>query len=251
MSGPGGLLLNWNNRSAPGFVHGDDEAFGSVHRVELFDKFPWKVTLPDDVSVMNRAATEDVRSPVWPIVSEVLRTGPAPSARDQSIVDLLDDWVRRDAPRLDADNSGKLDDAGPAIMDAVWRPIATAVMGRVLGAQLADVNSVRGLNGLAGESYVDKDLRTLLGYPVNGRFNLRYCGEGSLKVCRDSLWIALHVAADGLAQQFGDPDPSHWLKDTERTGFQPGLIPNTFRTTNRPTFQQVLEFQHRRPHWGR
>jgi acyl-homoserine lactone acylase PvdQ len=251
VSGPGGLLLNWNNRSAPGFVHGDDEAFGSVHRVELFDKFPWKVTLPDDVSVMNRAATEDVRSPVWPIVSEVLRTGPAPSARDQSIVDLLDDWVRRDAPRLDADNSGKLDDAGPAIMDAVWRPIATAVMGRVLGAQLADVNSVRGLNGLAGESYVDKDLRTLLGYPVNGRFNLRYCGEGSLKVCRDSLWIALHVAADGLAQQFGDPDPSHWLKDTERTGFQPGLIPNTFRTTNRPTFQQVLEFQHRRPHWGR
>ena len=40
MSGPGGLLLNWNNQSAPGFMHGDDEAFGSVHRVELFDKWP-------------------------------------------------------------------------------------------------------------------------------------------------------------------------------------------------------------------
>jgi hypothetical protein len=251
VGGPGGLLLNWNNRAAPGFVHGDDEAFGSVHRVELFDKFPWKVTLPDDVSVMNRAATEDVRSPVWPVVSRVLRTGPAPSARDQKVVDLLDAWVRDDAPRLDADNDGKLDDAGPAIMDGVWRPIATAVMGRVLGGLLPDVDRVRGLNGLAGESYVDKDLRTLLGYRVKGRFNLSYCGEGSLRVCRDSLWIALHVAADKLAADFKDPDPAHWFKDTELTGFQPGLIPNKFRTTNRPTFQQVLEFQHKRRHGRR
>ena len=39
-SGPGGLLLNWNNQSAPGFMHGDDEPYGSVHRVELFDRFP-------------------------------------------------------------------------------------------------------------------------------------------------------------------------------------------------------------------
>ena len=39
VSGPGGLLLNWNNRSAPGFMHGDDDPFGSVHRVELFNRF--------------------------------------------------------------------------------------------------------------------------------------------------------------------------------------------------------------------
>jgi acyl-homoserine lactone acylase PvdQ len=30
--GPGGLLLNWNNRSAPGFMHGDNEPYGSAHR---------------------------------------------------------------------------------------------------------------------------------------------------------------------------------------------------------------------------
>jgi hypothetical protein len=250
VSGPGGLLLNWNNRAAPGFVHGDDEAFGSVHRVELFDKFPWRVRLPDDVSIMNRAATEDVRSPVWPVVSRVLHTGPAPSPRDQKVVDLLDDWVARDAPRLDADNNGLYDEAAPTIMDAAWRPIANAVMGRVLGDLLDDVDGVRGLGGLAGESYVDKDLRTLLGSHVDGRFNLSYCGEGSLRVCRDSLWFTLHAAADGLAAQFGDPDPAKWLKTASRTGFQPGLIPNTMRTTNRPTFQQVLELQHPRWWWG-
>ena len=106
--------------------------------------------LTDDVGVMNRAATEDVRSPVWPVVSRVLHTGPAPNARDQKVVDLLDDWVRRDAPRLDADNDGKYDEAGPAIMDALWTPIARAVMGPVLGNLLGDVDSVRGLGGSAG-----------------------------------------------------------------------------------------------------
>jgi hypothetical protein len=133
-------------------------------------------------------------------------------------------------------------------MDQLWPAITRAVLGKVLGTQLLeDVNSVRGLGSLSGESYVDKDLRTLLGYPVKGRFNLSYCGEGSLKACRDALWITLHVGANQLAAQYGTQDPTKWLKTASRTGFQPGLIPNTMRTTNRPTFQQVLEFQH--PWW--
>ncbi len=87
VGGPDGLLLNWNNQSAPGFMHGDDEPYGSVHRVELFDQYPRKVTLADDASVMNRAATEDVRSPVWPVVSDVLHTGSAPSPLAAEVVD--------------------------------------------------------------------------------------------------------------------------------------------------------------------
>ena len=50
----------------------------------------------------------------------------AERARPQ-VVDILDDWVARDAPRLDADEDGLYDEAGPAIMDAAWRPIAEAV----------------------------------------------------------------------------------------------------------------------------
>src|SRR5262249_9364008 len=161
-----GLLLNWNNQSAPGFMHGDDDPYGSIHRVELFDKFPNRVGLADDVSVMNRAATEDVRSLVWPVVSQVLRTGPAPNALDQHVVDDLDSWVQQDAPRLDADNTGQYDDSGPTIMDALWTPIATAVMQPVYGDLLPDLDAIRGLGSLSGESYVDKDLRTLLHDPV-------------------------------------------------------------------------------------
>ena len=194
---------------------------------------------------MNRAATEDLRSPVWPLVSRVLRGGPAPSARDAQVVDLLDNWVRRDAPRLDADNDGLYDEAAPAIMDATWKPIAEAVMRPVLGDLVDDVDEVRGLDITSGESYVDKDLRTLLGRSVRGKFNLRYCGNGSLASCRASLWAAVHQAADGLATQFAQPDPTKWLKTAARTTFMPGLIPDTMRFTNRPTFQQVLEFARR------
>lgn len=239
-AGPNGLLLNWNNQSAPGFMHGDDTPYGSVHRVELFDKYPSRVTLAGDVSTMNRAATEDVRSVVWPVVSQVLRGGAAPNELSAKVVDLLDDWVARDAPVLDADLSGQNDDAGPTVMDALWTPIAEAVMHPVFGDLTTDLDDIRGLGGLSGESYVDKDLRTLLNGAVNGKFNLRYCGNGSLDACRASLWAVVDQVAAGLAAAQG-PDPAAWRSPGRRTGFTPGLIPDTMRTTNRPTFQQVLE----------
>lgn len=239
--GPGGLLLNWNNQSAPGFMHGDDNPYGSVHRVELFDQYPKRVTLADDVSVMNRAATEDVRSPVWPVISRVLHGSPAPSPLAAQVVSLLDDWAQRDAPTLDADNSGQYDEAGPTLMDAVWTPIARAVVQPVFGSSTDDLNRIRGLGGLSGESIVDKDLRTLLGDSVAGPFRLRYCGNGSLEACRASLWAAVDQAATQVAASQGS-DAAAWRSSARRLTFTPGLIPDTFRATNRPTFQQVIEF---------
>jgi len=193
---------------------------------------------------MNRAATEDVRSPVWPVVSEVLRGGPAPSPIADQLVALLDDWVRRDAPVLDADADGEYDEAGPTVMNALWNPIADAVMRPVFGDETAALDGIRGLGGLSGESYVDKDLRTLLRDPVRGRFHLRYCGRGSLDACRASLWAAVEQVAAGLVTEQG-PDPTQWRSPARRTSFTPGLIPDTIRQTNRPTFQQVLELTSR------
>ena len=65
-----------------------------------------------------------------------------------------------------------------------------------------------------------------------------------LPVCRQALWQALHDAADAAAVTFGNADPSQWIKKAATTGFVPGLLPNRFPTTNRPTFQQVLELDH-------
>jgi hypothetical protein len=128
-------------------------------------------------------------------------------------------------------------------MDAAWRPIANAVMNPVFGGLVGDLDRVRDLDGFPGESYVDKDLRTLLGDRVLGPFHLRYCGNGSLSACRASLWNAIDTTANQLAAQQGDPDPANWRKAADTTGFVPGLLPNRFPSTNRPTFQQVLELQ--------
>ncbi len=242
VSGPGGVLRNWNNHSAPGFMHGDDEPYGSIQHVSLFSRFPAKTRLPDVVSIMNRAATEDDRALVWPVVSRVLHRSPAPNALDQQVVNILDEWVTRDAPKLDADNDGNYDDPGPEIMDTAWTPLVRTVMRPVYGNLLGDLEQVRSLSTAVGESYVDKDLRTLLRAKVRGKFHLRYCGKGNLKACRTSLWTSFDTSVKDLAARLG-PDPTKWLTTAPRTSFVPGLLPNTMRGTNRPTFQQVLEFQ--------
>lgn len=243
VGGPGGLLLNWNNQSAPGFMHGDGSPYGSVHRVELFDGFDDAATLAEVVGVMNRAATEDVRSPVWPVVSEVLRDGAPPSALAGEVVDVLDDWVSRDAPVLDADEDGQYDDAGPTIMDALFEPLVAEAMRPVYGDLVDELDRMRGLGGNSAASLIDKDLRTLLSDPVEGEFNLRYCGDGNLETCRDSLWAVVDDVATAVAAELGS-EPTQWRSEAGRTGFVPGLVPYTIRPTNRPTFQQVIEFVH-------
>ena len=62
-----------------------------------------------------------------------------------------------------------------------------------------------------------------------------------LEDCRSSLWQVLDEVAQQLAAERGG-DPSTWLKEGRRTPFVPGVIDDTFRFTNRSTFQQVLEF---------
>ena len=37
-------------------MHGDDEPYGSVQRVENFDKWPAKLVITDNVGITNRAA---------------------------------------------------------------------------------------------------------------------------------------------------------------------------------------------------
>ena len=235
---PNGRLLNWNNQSAPGFMHGDNNQYGSIHRVEGFDQWPDDTELVDVVGVMNRSATEDVRSTVWPVISEVLAGGDAPSELAAEVVTILDDWVADDAPRLDADDDGLHDSPGPLIFDAVFDGSVAAVTAPVLGPVLADGIDLEGIND---ESLVDKDLRALLGQDVEGPFQVQYCGAGDLDACRDALWDAVEQVSTATAAELGD-DPNTWLSEGQRLTFAPGLIDDDFRATNRPTFQQVIEF---------
>ena len=237
-SHPDGRMLNWNNQAAPGFMHSDSNLYGSWHRVENFDGWDADASLEEVVGVMNRAATEDTTAPVWPVISEVLAAGDAPSDLAAEAVAIIDAWVADDAPQIDVDEDGDWDEPATRIYQTIYGPLIEAAIAPVLGDAVADDMDFRGISML---SLVDKDLRTLLGAPVEGAFNVQYCGAGDLATCSADLWAAIDTAVQTEAEELG-ADLSAWRREGVRQIFEPGLIPNDFRATNRPTYQQVLEF---------
>jgi hypothetical protein len=143
-------------------------------------------------------------------------------------------------------------------MDAAWPRLADAVMSPVLGPLVARLAALQGPSddaGPGGSSYIsgwygylDKDLRSLLERDVRGPFSRRYCGAGVLATCRDALWGALDAAAAELEATQG-PAPSSWRADAtgERIRFTSGVLTDTMRWSNRPTFQQLMSFSSHRP----
>jgi acyl-homoserine lactone acylase PvdQ len=258
-----GTILNWNNKPAAGWEAADDQwSYGSVHRNDLLERtvdIQPTHTLASTVGAMNKAATQDLRS-VKAIrgVLWVLDTGPAPNARVERMVELLRDWRGEGSHRLDLDLNGTIDHPAAAILDTAWAKIADAVMGPVLGPQLGDLAAIMGRDNRANNQgsaygsgwygYVDKDLRTIAGRPVAGRFKTRFCGNGDLATCRDSLYAALDQAAQELEAVFENPNPDDWRSDAtaERIFFSPGFLGTTMRWTNRPTFQQAISYSSHR-----
>ncbi len=254
-----GTLVNWNNKPAAGWQAADDQwSYGSVHRNDLLEAATErrrKHTLATTVAAMNRAATQDLRvAKVFSAIRAVLKTGPAPNARTQRMYELLADWRDQGSSRLDLDLNGKIDHPGAAIMDKAWTKIADAVMSPVLGPQLDDLASLIGRDnrpsnqgsayGSGWYGYVDKDLRRIARRDVDGRFKTKFCGAGSLTVCRTSLWAALDQSGIELEAEQGTPNPDDWRADAtgERIRFAPGILPTTMRWTNRPTFQQAISY---------
>jgi hypothetical protein len=172
--------------------------------------------------------------------------------------DLLIHWRDQGSSRLDIDLDGKIDHSGAAIMDKAWPKFADAVMGPVLGPQLDDLASVQGRDNRANNQgsaygggwygYVEKDLRRLAGKPVADPFQTKFCGNGVLSVCRDALWAALEQSGAELAAEQGNADPSTWRSNAvpERITFVPGILGQTMRWTNRPTFQQAISYDDHR-----
>ena len=256
-------IINWNNKPAPGWTAADNEwSYGSVHRVDLLNNAVSRETPPLTLgkltNAMNYAATQDLRNVEdLPAIKRVLDTGPAPSVREQQMLDQLSAWRAQGSSRLDkSPQDGLIDAPGAAIMDQAWDGIADAVMGPVLGPQLGELASLESRSNNANSQgssygsgwygYVDKDLRTLLGDHVGDKYKTRFCGAGNLAACRASLWQALKDAGDALqAANGGSSDPSQWRNSAtpERIAFPPlPAAAVSMRWTNRPTFQQVISY---------
>jgi hypothetical protein len=96
-------------------------------------------------------------------------------------------------------------------------------------------------------SYVDKDLRAVLGDHVAGPLAQSYCGGGDLAACRQALLSSLQqAAAETPAQVYpGDGDCSagdQWCADTIIQRPLGGVTDGKISWQNRPTYQQVVQF---------
>lgn len=245
---PTGVLVNWNNRPAPGWGAADDNwSYGSAQRVRMLDEGIAKRGQHDLASVtsaMNAAATQDLRSvALTPVVERLLRAHPAGATpRASRMLELLVAWRAAGSSRLDRDLDGAID-AGPApaIWDAFYPRLWAAAM------------PVKGLQEFVGDEsgpdsdftgggfwYLEKDLGRLAGTRYRDPFKERYCGAGDAARCAAAIWAALDAVP-------GEPDALRADATRERITFRPGLLPTTIRYTNRPSgIQQVISFDRHR-----
>ena len=224
----GGLILNWNNKPAPGWQAGEDNlSYGSVHRVEAFDHFPQKARIEDVVSIMNKAATEDVTATqVWPVIRRRAGHGPAPSDRAKLADQLVTAWAAAARRALDADLDGKIDDPGAADPRPGLHEDGHGGAGRADRAADGDLATSRaptdpqGRNGSSfgggWYGYVDKDLRALLGRKVHGRVRavlLRPRVAGA----RAALGCGPRSTRPRASSPHAGPRPAPWRADATKS----------------------------------
>ncbi len=250
-----GYIVNWNNKPAKNSPAGDDRfgSEGGIQRVDMLNgelaRYP-KATLANVLAAANAGATEDVRiTRLWPTLKAVLDKGTSPSPTATQLVAALDAWSAAGGSRVDANLDGKIDNPGAVILDTAWKGITDAGLCDRLGTALC-----KGLEGRISRfdlppsgqyggwhQYMDKDLRTLLKRKVSGKYNLTYCGNGSLSRCSKELWAAIAAAGKSLTARQG-ANPATWTEPVTTISFSP-LPLTTMQYTNKPSgIHQVMAF---------
>jgi hypothetical protein len=263
-------LVNWNNKQARGYRSADANAYSSTYRsVLLEDRVKAaiaggrKMDLTQLIEAMEMAGTEDLRAYVdVPPALKVIGRSSDPAVKT------LRDWLRSGAQRKDADGDKVYEHADAIrILDAWWPKWIAAEFRPTLGKAAFDTltktiaidNPPNNGGQHLGSSYqgswygfVSKDLRTVLGRKVKGRYAKTFCGKGSLKRCRAALEKSLAAAAaepndavytgDKVCQKANKPHDQLCYDAIQQrpTG---GATQPLIEWVNRPTFQQADEIQ--------
>ncbi|HEX8867090.1 MAG TPA: penicillin acylase family protein, partial [Lentzea sp.] len=269
--------VSWNNKQAKDFTFG---GFGhsAVHRGDLLDtrvralvSSGQKVTRASLTRAMAEAAVADLRAEeVLPELLRVLESAPL-DATLAPVVQKLKDWQRSGSLRKETAKGSKtyahaeairiLDAWWPLLVQAEFKPsLGDSLYDAIVGAQQVDEapSDAHGAAPHKGSSfqygwwgYVDKDLRKVLGDPVQGAFPQTYCGGGTLSGCRTAMVDSLKAAVAKPANQVypGDADCAagdQWCADTIIHRAMGGITQEKIHWQNRPTFQQVVQFPSRR-----
>ena len=223
------------------------------------------------VNAMEDAATVDLRADkVLPSALTLIGGNQSdPAVRDA--VSKLFAWVASGSHRRDRDANGTYEHADAIrILDAWWprwiRAQFEPVLGTALFDQLTDAialdNEPNNHGAHVGSAYqtgwygyASKDLRSVLGQPVQGAYTRRFCGSGDVAACRTALVTSLREAlgvpaatlyADDTCSDAGQPADQDCF---DKILFRPlgAITQPLIPWVNRPTYQQVTEVQGHRP----
>src|SRR4051794_24749508 len=269
------FLTSWNNKQAPGTRAADGNwGYGPTYRSKTLDDGIRKATKSGRrkigraqlVQAMENAATVDLRGDA--VLPWILTVAGHP--RDKTLAKALNDlraWHKSGAHRIDRNQDGNYEQASAIrVMDAWWPRLVRAEFQPVLGRRLFD--SIEGMNELSNDpnnhgqhlgsawqsgwyGYVIKDLRTMLGRKVRGRYSRVYCGRGDVSRCRAALLSSLRAALKVDPRKlYADPVCADAGQSGDQTCydaiyFRPlGAITQPLLPwQNRPTFQQVVSVE--------
>jgi acyl-homoserine lactone acylase PvdQ len=241
------------------------------------------VSRADVVKAMEESANTDLRGEdVLPLALQVIDSTPVTDPTQAAAVTALAQWQQAGSHRLTttasshtysyADAIRIMDAWWPLLMQAEFQPglgdaAFTAMLGTLQlnespsGGQTgptsgsADVNESQGHKGSSFQfgwwSLASKDLRSVLGQPVSGPLGATYCGGGNLSACRTALLSSLAQAAAEPASQVYPGDSycsagDQWCADSIVQQPLGGITDPTISWQNRPTYQQVVQFQSHR-----
>ncbi|MEU9099079.1 penicillin acylase family protein [Streptomyces sp. NPDC048361] len=266
--------VSWNNKQAKDYAtagFGD----GSVHRVNLLDDrvkalvAQGGVTRSSLTRAMAQAAVTDLRGEdVLPELLKVVRSAPITDPQLSTAVQQLESWQADGTQRRETaqgshtythpDAVRLMDAWWPLLVEAEFRPGLGDPLYSALTANLGIDEAPSAGHGPTGShagsafqygwwSYVDKDLRTVLGEPVAGPLARAYCGNGQVDACRESLLSTLKQAAAKTPAQVYPGDAGctagdQWCADSIVQRPLGGITQSAINWQNRPTYQQVVEF---------
>ncbi|MCN9244767.1 penicillin acylase family protein [Streptomyces sp. RY43-2] len=266
--------ISWNNKQAKDYTAAP-WGEGSVHRGDLLEDrvkalvTAGGVTRASLTRAMADAALADLRAEdVLPNLLKVIGSSQVTDPTAAAAVSKLQAWVAAGARRTETSAGSKAYANADAvrILDAWWPLLVKGEFEPRLGSDLytaftanlpVDESPSAG-HGATGShagsafqygwwSYVDKDIRAVLGEPVQGPLAQTYCGGGNLGACRDMLISTLKQAAGTPAAQVypGDDQCSagdQWCADSIAQRALGGIKHGKISWQNRPTYQQVVEY---------
>ncbi|MFF1711641.1 penicillin acylase family protein [Streptomyces sp. NPDC058268] len=270
--------ISWNNKQAKDF---SAAGFGlsAVHRGDLLDGRVKKLTEKGGVTraaltrAMSEAAVTDLRGEqVLPELLKVVRSKPVTDPQQAKAVQQLEAWQKAGAQRNQTAAGSKtyahpdavriMDAWWPLLVEAEFKPGLGKDLYEALTAQLGTDESPSAGHGPTGAhagsafqygwwGFADKDLRAVLGEPVEGKLGDVYCGGGKLDACRDALLATLTQAAAKPATEVYPGDDNckageQWCADSIIHRALGGITHGPIQWQNRPTYQQVVEFPEHR-----